>query len=444
MAQSNIPSRKESHKNRIWPWVLVIICFLSAALAGAYYASSSLSDKVEEDTKQAEKEGLLTARDKATVMIMGVDERADDVGRSDTLMVATIDPQRKQAALFSLPRDTRVKIKGHGFDKINAAYAYGGEKLTRDTVEAFLGVNIDHYIIVNTKSFQRIIDAIGGIDINVEKRMYYEDPWDDDGGLLIDLQPGMQHMDGKTAVTYVRYRDEEGDIGRVRRQQKFMEACMDKVVSPAIITRLPSVISEIMDSVQTDLSLRQMLEFAGSLKEAKNNGLKTEIVPGRGMYISGISYWIPDVSEMRTLLASTLDITMNSSLRERMERAEEEYERSIPAGATELPADDTSIGSTRYYYDRERPRTQSSGRRSQENDSAASPGKTGKSGTSDTTGRSSTQDQNKDSRPGTAIDTEPHAAPDAQPSNPSASESRESRSAPQSDAPVRGGTGKTQ
>ena len=170
---------------------------------------------------------------------MGVDERDDDVGRSDTLMVATLDPKKDQAALMSVPRDTRVKIKGHGWDKINAAYAYGsakggpeaGEKLAQRTVEDFLGVNMDHYVVVNIQAFQKIIDAIGGIDIDVEKRMYYEDPWDDDGGLIIDLQPGMQHMDGKTAVTYVRYRDEEGDIGRIKRQQKFMKACMDKVTS---------------------------------------------------------------------------------------------------------------------------------------------------------------------------------------------------------------------
>lgn len=441
MAQSNLPPRKESRKKRIWPWVLVITCFLTAALAGAYFASSSLSDKPEAITKQAEKEGLLTAKDKATVMIMGVDERADDVGRSDTLMVATIDPRRKQAALFSVPRDTRVKIKGHGFDKINAAYAYGGERLTKDTVEGFLGVNIDHYVIVNTKSFQRIIDAIGGIDIYVEKRMYYEDPWDDDGGLLIDLQPGMQHMDGKTAVTYVRYRDEEGDIGRVRRQQKFMEACMDKVVSPGIITKLPSVISEIMDSVQTDLSLRQMLEFAGSLKEAKDNGLKTEIVPGRGMYISGVSYWIPDVSEMRTLLAGTLDITMNSSVRERMERADEEYESSIPAGATELPADDTSIGSTRSYYrDREEPRSTSSGRRSQETGTTGTTGGSVSPVKPETSERPVTVNRDKDERPGTAIDTAPHSTPDTPPDRPAVSEG----SSTQPDTPTRGGTGKTQ
>jgi len=360
-SNSSIPPRKNKKKSRIWPWVLAAFIFLGAALAGAYFASSSLEDKPVM-TKQ-EKEELLTAKDKSTIMIMGVDERADDVGRSDTLMIATIDPKLDQAALLSIPRDTRVKIKGHGYDKINSAYAYGGEKLTQSTVEDFLGVNMDHYIIVNVKAFQRIIDAIGGVDIDVEKRMYYEDPWDDDGGLLIDLRPGLQHMDGKTAVTYVRYRDEEGDIGRIKRQQAFMQACMDKVTSPSIIPKLPSVIAEVFESVKTDLSVRQLLEFAGSLQKAKNHGLKTEMVPGRPMYIEGISYWIPKVSELRTALVDTLGITMNSTMRSRIERAEAEYESSIPSTATEVPASDTSIGkatTTKHSSsdDEDRPRSQ--------------------------------------------------------------------------------------
>ena len=182
----------------------------------------------------------MIAKDKVIVMIMGVDEREGDVGRSDTLMVATLDPKKKKAAILSIPRDTRVKIRGNGFDKINAAYAYGGYHLTKDTVENLLGVEMEHYVLINVKSFKKIIDAIGGVEINVEKRMYYEDVWDDDGGLLINLYPGMQHMDGNTAITYVRYRDEEGDIGRIARQQKFMQAVMDKITSPAIASILPS------------------------------------------------------------------------------------------------------------------------------------------------------------------------------------------------------------
>ena len=347
MSSNPIPprhGRAKKKKTRIWPWVVVFLCFLGAAVAGAMFASNSLLDRPAAEKVE---EGLLTAKDKSTIMIMGVDEREDDVGRSDTLMIATVDPKKDQAALLSIPRDTRVKINGHGWDKINAAYAYGGEKLTQRTVEDFLGVNMDHYIIINTHAFQKIIDAIGGIDIDVEKRMYYEDPWDDDGGLVIDLKPGMQHMNGKTAVTYVRYRDEEGDIGRIKRQQKFMKACMDKVTSPAIIPKLPTVIKEVIGSVKTDLSFRQLLEFAGTLKEAQKNGLKTEMVPGRPLYISGVSYWIPDVEKLRTTLAETLGIQLSPSARHRLEQAAQEYERSIPANATEVPASDHSIGNVK-------------------------------------------------------------------------------------------------
>lgn len=339
--------RRSRRKRRVWLWVLLVLAFVGAAAAGAMFASNSLLDKSADNVVE---DGLLTAKDKSTIMIMGVDERADDVGRSDTLMVATIDPKKDQAALMSIPRDTRVKIKGHGWDKINAAYAYGsakggtegGEKFAQRTVEDFLGVNMDHYVVINIQAFQKIIDAIGGIDIDVEKRMYYEDPWDDDGGLIIDLKPGMQHMDGKTAVTYVRYRDEEGDIGRIKRQQKFMKACMDKVTSPTIIPKLPSVIKEVMSSVKTDLSFRQMLEFAGTLKEAQKNGLKTEMVPGKPLYIDGVSYWIPDLRKLRTTLADTLGIQLNASERALLDRAEHEYESSIPANATAAPATKSS------------------------------------------------------------------------------------------------------
>ena len=336
------PKRRSTKKKRVWPYVLlgVIFIFVLAAAAGAFFAQSSLLSRPD----RGHKEELLTATDKATIMIMGVDEREGDVGRSDTLMVATIDPIKNEASLLSIPRDTRVAIPRNGYDKINAAYAYGGEKLTQRTVEDFLGVRIDHYVIINTHAFQKIVDAIGGIDINVEKRMYYEDPWDDDGGLIIDLRPGMQHMDGKTAVTYVRYRDEEGDIGRVKRQQKFMRACVDAVTTPAILPRLPGIISSVIDSVKTDLSVRQMLEFIGTLKQAQANGLRTDMVPGRPLYIEGISYWIPDMEQLRRNIVNALGISLNANERSRMERAIREYENSIPAGATEVPEGDNSIG----------------------------------------------------------------------------------------------------
>lgn len=202
---------------------------------------------------------------------------------------------------------------------------------------------MEHYVIINVNAFTKIIDAIGGIDINVEKRMYYEDPWDDNGGLVINLYPGQQHMDGKTAITYVRYRDEEGDIGRITRQQKFMKAVMDKLTSPSIIPRIPAIIGEVVDSINTDLSVKQMIEFMAALKEAQSNGLQTEMLPGRPMYIGGVSYWIPDLSKLRATVANTLDVKISPDLRSATQREMLEYENSVPDDAQEIPMDEATM-----------------------------------------------------------------------------------------------------
>ena len=347
-------SRRERHqkkKKTSWlPIVLLLGAFALAAVAGALFASSSLFD----DKPTEKKAARMASPDKTVVMLMGVDEREGDVGRSDTLMIATLDAKKHKAAILSVPRDTRVKIKGHGFDKINAAYAYGGHKLTQSTIEDLLGVEMEHYVIINVNAFTKIIDAIGGIDINVEKRMYYEDPWDDNGGLVINLYPGQQHMDGKTAITYVRYRDEEGDIGRITRQQKFMKAVMDKLTSPSIIPRIPAIIGEVVDSINTDLSVKQMIEFMAALKEAQSNGLQTEMLPGRPMYIGGVSYWIPDLSKLRATVANTLDVKISPDLRSATQREMLEYENSVPDDAQEIPMDEATmhkLGLDRYNED---------------------------------------------------------------------------------------------
>ena len=220
------------------------IFFLIILLIVGFLSDFSLFDSLE-------RLDLLSG--KKNIVVMGCDIRKDDVGRSDTLFVVMLDKSKKNAALLSVPRDTRVKIKGHGWDKINAAFAYGGQKLTRETVQDFLGIKLDNYVLVDFRGFKGLVDAVGGVDINVEKRMYYYDPYD---GFEIDLRPGMQHMDGKPAMQYVRYRDEEGDIGRIRRQQKFLMALYRHIASKNIIAKIPGISKQIMSMVKTDLSLK--------------------------------------------------------------------------------------------------------------------------------------------------------------------------------------------
>ena len=263
---------------------------------------------------------------KKNIVVMGCDIRKDDVGRSDTLFVVMLDKSKKNAALLSIPRDTRVKIKGHGWDKINAAFAYGGQKLTRETVQDFLGIKLNNYVVVDFQGFKGLVDAVGGVDINVEKRMYYYDPYD---GFEIDLRPGTQHMDGKTAMQYVRYRDEEGDIGRIRRQQKFLMALYRHIASKNIIAKIPGVSKQVMSMVKTDLSLKEMVELGNVMRDmVEKDGLKMSMVPGEPEYIDGVSYWIPDIPKMRQKMADMQGVKLSEKFNENTKKLEQEYKNS--------------------------------------------------------------------------------------------------------------------
>ena len=306
--KQNIENRIKQRKAKDKKWVQAI----AGAFAGVvflvilYFAYSIFSNDLLSGRIPGNRDEASSLSNQLNILVLGVDKREDDVGRSDTIFLLSIDPKRQQIFQLSIPRDTRVLIPDHGWDKINHAYALGGKNLAVRTVERFLGVKIDHVVEIDFKGFYRIVDAIGGVDIKVDKRMYYEDPWDSDGGLIIDLRPGMQHMDGKTAITYVRYRDEEGDIGRITRQQQFLQAVMDKVSSPGIITRLPAIISEVSSAIDSDLSTLELLNLGRFFKDSREKGLSTNMgmIPGGGYYIDGISYWIPD---METLLSKIDD-----------------------------------------------------------------------------------------------------------------------------------------
>ena len=263
---------------------------------------------------------------KKNIVVMGCDIRKDDVGRSDTLFVVMLDKSKKNAALLSVPRDTRVKIKGHGWDKINAAFAYGGHKLTQETVQDFLGIKLNNYVVIDFQGFKGLVDAVGGVDINAEKRMSYYDPYAD---FRIDLQPGMQHMDGKTAMQYVRYRDEEGDIGRIRRQQKFIMALHKQIASKNIIAKMPGVTKQIMSMIRTDLSLKEMVELGNVMRDLmEKDGLKMSMVPGEPKYIDGISYWIPDIPKMRQQMADMQGVKITEKFNENTKKLEQEYNNS--------------------------------------------------------------------------------------------------------------------
>ncbi len=311
--------------------ILAVLSILLAVLAVAGASYYWFSGGIEQSK---EKGSIVTPQNKVNIMVMGVDERSDDGGRSDTLFVVTIDTNTKEVAMLSVPRDTRAKIPGHGWDKVNHAYAFGGHKLTQQVVEGLLGIKMDHYVTINIAGFKKIIDAVGGVTIDVEKRMYYTDPYDDTGDdhvpFVIDLRPGVQRMDGRTAIQYVRYRDEDGDIGRVERQQTFLKALLKEVASPSVITKIPAIVREVNSVVTSDMSTTEMLNLAKTLNDASKKGLKTDMVPGKPAFIDDVSYWLPDVMALRKHVAQTLGVAMEDKYVATTQRDVSEYETSIP------------------------------------------------------------------------------------------------------------------
>ena len=241
------------------------------------------------------KEGF-PGQDKLTVVCMGIDDswtNSDMVytsqSRTDTLFVLTLDLNTKKATMLSIPRDTYAHIVGTKNDwhfKINAAYSSGGPERTLATVNEFLGINANHYLVLNIDATRKMVDALGGVDVDVEHEMHYHDKW---GHLSIDLQPGKQHLDGQQAVGFARYRHpdagkkaspEDGDERRMYRQHILLRGMVDKAKNFANVTKAPELVDVAFSSVRTDLTRQQLLDLAAIFKGVQQNDIQTASLPG--------------------------------------------------------------------------------------------------------------------------------------------------------------------
>ncbi|MGI5838188.1 MAG: LCP family protein [bacterium] len=263
------------------------------------------------------------------ILILGIDVPVDGKGnvikgvaaRSDTIMLATVDMEEKEVSLLSIPRDTKVRIPGRsGHDKMNAAHAYGGPMLALQTAEELFDIPVHYYIRTNVAGFSEIIDILGGVNIYVEKDMYYPDPWQD---LVIDLKKGQQTLDGDKAMQYVRYRSDGDDLTRIHRQQKFMTALADKMLKPATLLRIPNLMNEITKYITTNMEPADMLRLANLAVGMNKENIQMEVMPGYpNNYAAGedggISYWIPDKTKVTRLMDKVyrdIDAEANSAIK---------------------------------------------------------------------------------------------------------------------------------
>ena len=222
------------------------------------------------------------------VLVMGIDS-VEGTHRSDTIFVLGVNPSKRRISMLSIPRDTRVIIDNKA-RKINEILPRYGEPTLRKMIEDLLKITISRKAEVGFESFISVIDALGGVDINIEKAMNYDDNW---GNLHIHFKPGMNHLDGRQALNYVRFRkDAMADLGRIKRQQGFVKAVIKKLISPSGILKLPSIIEKAFQYIKTDFTLSEILTI---VKGFDNFDVKIQTLslPGEARYVDKISYFMP-------------------------------------------------------------------------------------------------------------------------------------------------------
>lgn len=290
---------KKKKKKRTWLKVvgIIVLLFILAGGAFAYSVWNSLTKTVDtmhtpidRTTDKRTKDLALSDQEPFSMLMLGVDERDGDKGRSDTMIVLTVNPQKKSVKMLSIPRDTRTEIVGHGTqDKINHAFAFGGAKMSMDTVENFLDIPIDYYMKINMEGFKDIVDAVGGVTVQNDL------DFTSDG---IHFAKGTHTLNGKEALAYSRMRhdDPSGDFGRQSRQRAIIEAVIKEGASLSSLTKYDEVFAALGNNIQTNLTFDDMMDIQKNYRDASKSITQSSI-NGNGTKIDGIYYYIVSEEE---------------------------------------------------------------------------------------------------------------------------------------------------
>lgn len=295
--------RKKRKKKPLWKKILITFLILLTVIVGigAFVAWRVYSDVQSSTNEMFEEAGHDQIRNKPvvvddgkdpfSVLLMGIDTGdmgRTDQGRSDTMMLMTVNPNTKKTTIVSIPRDTYTEIVGKGtMDKINHAYAFGGTSMAMNTVQKLFDIPVDYYVSVNMEGLQQIIDAMGGVDITPQLTF-------EQGGYNF-VEGQTEHMDGNTALEYSRMRkkDPNGDYGRQERQRTVVEATVEKMASVDSVMNYKSVLNSLSANMQTNLSFDDMVDVFTKYNSAigtvrqdqlsgsgeKRNGVYYEIIP---------------------------------------------------------------------------------------------------------------------------------------------------------------------
>lgn len=304
-------SRMNRKRKRKWPyWVGGILLAIILIVGGLiFYIYNQVGSAVEtmhsplsrdeDPERQKEIKERFDSADSLNVLLLGVDERPGDRGRSDTMIVMSLNPNTNSMKMLSIPRDTYVNIPGYGMDKINHAYAFGGVDLSVETVESNFDIPIHIYARVNMEGFKQGIDAIGGVTVNNTQSF-------SQGGST--FAEGPIHLNGEQALDYIRMRkqDPRGDMGRNERQRAVITAAIDRAASFSSITKFGEIMDILGGNVQTNLDMDKIQTlFTGYLGTRHN--IDTLEIQGSGSTIDGIWYYMVSDSEINRISSEIRD-----------------------------------------------------------------------------------------------------------------------------------------
>jgi LCP family protein required for cell wall assembly len=257
--------------------------------------------------------------DRLNVLILGIDSRgvAGDTMNTDTMIVLSLDPVNRTAAMLSVPRDTLVTIPGAGQQKVNAAFGLGGPQLAQQTVENLLGIRMNSYALINFQAFTEIVDAVGGVLVDVKRPIRDEAyPTADFGVERLNIQPGPQLMPGDLALKYARSRHDSNDFSRARRQQDVIAAIRARLATDGMLARLPGIVNEVGSAVETNFDPANILPLAGLGGGIASSDIKSEVLLPCGADAthcelteenSSLGYYlIPDKAKIANLVAELL------------------------------------------------------------------------------------------------------------------------------------------
>jgi len=273
--------RKSKKKKRGRKVILVLLLLIFSLLGYAgfqFYSGYKMAgdDKLQEDYKF---NGVKDKDGKVNVLLLGVDSRGEEKSRTDTMMLAQIDPKTNETKLVSFMRDIYVEIPGYQNYKLNTAFYLGGPELLRKTIKHNFDIDIQYFMVVDFKGFEQSVDVLApdGIEMDVEKAM--------SENIGVSLQPGVQNLNGKELLGYARFRaDAEGDFGRVERQQKVINALKDEVLSIGGVTKLPKMAGSIQPYIQTNMSKLDQISIAKDILLSNSSDMDKLTIPVEGSY----------------------------------------------------------------------------------------------------------------------------------------------------------------